>query len=289
MRLHIRLSLCVPLLSIALLSPATSSAYKTERVVLVVIDGLRATEGLEERPWDFIPMMWDSLTPPEGPSIPTTTISLHVKAALVGEGLSELHLPWNDIRNGSYNLYHQCAGGNRLTWLPSDEAITMYGEGTHVIDFAIAPDGDALHVLVADNRETVTSTGVLQIYHTRSSDWGGSRTIPWHPVSRTHLGGARPGAIDPSLAVAGHDTLYAAWADHKDGTFEIYTARSTDGGHEWSTARRQTCTQGFSVRPHLAWHDGEHRMYLVYQDNSGGSWQVSDVYDITCGPNPTGD
>lgn len=63
MRLHIRLSLCVPLLSIALLSPATSTAHKTERVVLVVIDGLRATEGFEERPWDFIPMMWDSLTP----------------------------------------------------------------------------------------------------------------------------------------------------------------------------------------------------------------------------------
>jgi len=204
-----------------------------------------------------------------------------VKVAQTPGSPPRLHLVWNDIRAKCYNLYYQHTAGNGMTWLDSDVQLTDYGDDTHVVDMAIAPDDTVLHVIAADNRELGGGQKVFQIYHTCSTLWGDAPEVTWHPVSSSHLQGERPGAIDPALVVAGTDTLYAAWADHKDGNFEIYTSRSLNGGRTWSTPRRQSETPGFSLQPQLAWDRANRRLYLIYQDNTEGSWELSDVYDIT--------
>jgi hypothetical protein len=198
-----------------------------------------------------------------------------VKGVLVGDPSLELHIVWNDLRSGTYNLYHQHGSRGDAGWLPSDDVITNYSGGVQVADLDIAADDGVLHVLVCDNRDT-PSGNVMQIYHTFSSNWA-----TWHPISRSENIGTRPGAIDPTIVVASPDTLYAAWADHRDGNYEIYACRSVNGGYSWSTPQRQTNTSGLSVEPQLARDEQTGNVYLIYQDNSSGEWQVSDVANIT--------
>lgn len=205
----------------------------------------------------------------------------HVKATYDENSPRRLHVVWNDIRTGSHNLYYQRSWSESATWLASDMALTAYEGDAQVSDFDIALDESMLHILVADNRDTGGSNKVFQIYHTSSAFRDGNPRITWHRVSRSHLLGDRPGAIDPALVVAGHDTLYAAWADHRDGNFEIYASRSVDAGGTWSTPTRETATPGFSVQPRLAFDEANRHVYLIYQDNTRGSWEIPDIQDIT--------
>ena len=70
---------------------------------------------------------------------------------------------------------------------------------------------------------------ILGVDMYRSEDGGQS----WLPNIRINDHGLND-QVTPWLAVGEEDTLYAVWADERDGTSKVYFAKSSDGGLSWS-------------------------------------------------------
>jgi|WetSurMetagenome_2_1015567.scaffolds.fasta_scaffold18299_3 hypothetical protein len=89
------------------------------------------------------------------------------------------------------------------------------------------------------------------------------------------------------IAISG-DTLHITWLDTRDGNYEIYYNRSTNGGTTWGTDTRLTNNTGYSIHSciavsgsnvHIAWHDFRDGNYEIYYKRStdGGTTWGSDV------------
>lgn len=104
----------------------------------------------------------------------------------------------------------------------------------------VACSGDTIHVAwyayIDDNSE---------IFYKRSIDGG----LSWGVVSQLTQAGTY--AELPSLAVSG-STVHLAWQDDRDGNYEIYYKRSTDGGSTWEPDVRLTDSLGESWAPSIS-------------------------------------
>lgn len=78
------------------------------------------------------------------------------------------------------------------------------------------------------------------------------------------------------IAATGND-VHIVWYDNRDGNFEIYYKRSTDGGMTWGGDVRLTTNTSTSERPSVAasgqmvnvvWHDLRDGNYEIYYKNS---------------------
>ena len=79
----------------------------------------------------------------------------------------------------------------------------------------------------------------------------------------------------PSLAVGADGTLYAAWADTRNGNYDIYFARSTDGGATWSAnIRVEDSPSGDQSSPSLA-VGADGTLYAAWGDSRNGN---DDIY-----------
>ncbi len=68
--------------------------------------------------------------------------------------------------------------------------------------------------------------------------------------------------------------LYVAWQDNRNGNWDIYLSHSRDGTH-WTVPKQITDDQYVQSRPALAGDPTDpHRVYLVWQDNSNGNWDI---------------
>jgi len=66
--------------------------------------------------------------------------------------------------------------------------------------------------------------------------------------------------------------VHVFWYDKRDGNFEIYYKRSTDGGNNWSSDIRLTNNPGNSQMPSCALNGSI--VHVVWNDNTGGTYQV---------------
>jgi hypothetical protein len=87
----------------------------------------------------------------------------------------------------------------------------------------------------------------------------------------------------PSIALSG-SVIHVAWYDLRNGNYEIYYKRSTDGGVTWGAETRLTNDAAYSTYPslavsganvHLVWYDtrdGNSEIYYKLSTNGGVSW-----------------
>jgi len=118
-----------------------------------------------------------------------------------------------------------------------------------------------VHVVWEDGRD-----GNYEIYYKRSTDGG----VSWGADTRlTSISGI---SSSPSVSVSG-SVVHVVWYDNRDGNFEIYYKRSTDGGMSWGTDTRLTnnsaesryssvSVSGSAV--HVVWYDNRDANYEIY-------------------------
>ncbi|MEK9135834.1 MAG: hypothetical protein AAB393_01820 [Bacteroidota bacterium] len=82
--------------------------------------------------------------------------------------------------------------------------------------------------------------------------------------------------------------IHAVWYDNRDGNYEIYYKRSTDGGGSWQADTRLTNNSSISWIPsitvsgsvvHLVWVDlrdggGNQEIYYKRSTDGGSNWQA---------------
>jgi hypothetical protein len=163
-------------------------------------------------------------------------------------------------------LFSQWGPDVRLT----DNPTTSYTSLNNA--WCIASSGSVVHVVWYDS-----SDGNQEIYYKRSTDGGAS----WG--TDTRLTNNNASSEYPSVAVTS-SVVHVVWSDNRDGDYEIYYKRSTDGGASWGADIRLTNSNGTSNNPsitvsgsvvHVVWHDARDANFEIYYKRStdgGASW-----------------
>lgn len=183
-----------------------------------------------------------------------------------------VHVVWHDGRNGvnNYEIYYKRSTDVGTTW-GADTRLTNTNLSTSELA-SVSVSGSVVHVVWGDYRD-----GNSEIYYKRSTDEG----ISWGADLR--LTNNSFDSQSPSLSVSGQ-VAHVVWYDNRDGNYEIYYKRSTDGGVSWETDTRLTNNSAQSWYPsvsvsgstiHVVWYDGRDMNDEIYYKRStdgGTSW-----------------
>jgi hypothetical protein len=182
---------------------------------------------------------------------------------------SVVHIVWYDNRDGNNEIYYKHSIDKGLTWGP-DTRLT--NDPANSLVASISVSGQVVHVVWDENRD-----GNYEIYYKRSTDEG----LTWGPDTR--LTNDPAGSGHNSIAVS-DSIVQVVWHDDRDGNFEIYYKRSTDGGLTWGDDTRLTNASGDSKCPniaisgpvvHVVWfdnRDGDEEIYYKHSEDEGLTW-----------------
>jgi len=160
-------------------------------------------------------------------------------------------------------------------WQPDVRLTNAAGE-SHISYSAwcLASNENTVHAVWFDKRD-----GNYEIYYKRSSDGGTNWEADIRLTNDTAV------SQNPSIALTGQ-VLHVVWSDYRDGNYEIYYKRSTDGGSNWGADTRLTNAPASSGYPcivssgqvlHVVWRDvrdGNNEIYYKCSTNGGLNWET---------------
>lgn len=200
-----------------------------------------------------------------GPATLLTGASTMAYNPSVASSGSDVFVVWNDSRDGNLEIYFNHSSDGGLSWdaetrLTNDLAIS----GSP----SIALSGSIIHVVWYDNRN-----GNKEIYYKHSSNGGQT----WWPDNR--LTDDDGESLAPNITSEG-SAVNVVWRDDRDGNYEIYFKRSSDGGLSWEPDTRLTDNVSESQKPsasisgsvtHVVWYDDRFlNQEIFYKRNPAG-------------------
>jgi hypothetical protein len=180
-----------------------------------------------------------------------------------------VHVLWWDYRDGNGEIYYKRSTDAGVSWGADTRLTNNIAESSYP---SVAVSGTLVHVVWEDIRD-----GNLEIYYKRSQDTG----VSWG--ADTRLTNNTSNSEYPSVAVSG-SFVHVMWRDLRDGNYEIYYKRSTNGGVSWGTDTRLTNNTANSYDPsvsvsdslvHVVWidqRDGNYEIYYKRSTDVGVSW-----------------
>ena len=175
---------------------------------------------------------------------------------------SVLHIVWMDDRDATgplnYDIYYKRSADGGLNWGP-DTRLTNTPSYCGLP--CVAASGQVVHVVWEDDR----NGGNGDIYYKRSEDGG----ISWSADIR--LTNDPASSWDPSIAVYG-SIVHVIWMDDRNGDYEIYYKRSTDGGLTWGADTRLSNDPNDSEYPSIAASGS--MVHAVWEDNRDGNYNI---------------
>ncbi len=190
----------------------------------------------------------------------------------------------SDLADGVYVLYANQTGPG---WMNLDNFFVrstdggQTWEGSKQLTFSetalwgsIAADTlGRVHVVYVEAPD-----GERQLYYRRSTNSGQNFEPP------VQLTSASSNKFNGSIYTNRGDMVYVVWQDKRDGNWEIYYIRSTDGGTNWGPEIRLTADPDTSIEPnitadlnsgvYLVWTDNrpEKGVYFKYSSDAGNTW-----------------
>ncbi|MFA7360159.1 MAG: T9SS type A sorting domain-containing protein [Candidatus Kapaibacterium sp.] len=168
-----------------------------------------------------------------------------------------VHVVWQDSRDGNWEIYYKRSTYSGVNW-GTDTRMTNNGANSY--SPTIACSGSNVHVVWMDQRD-----GNLEMYYKRSTDGG----TTWGQDTR--LTNKTVDSWNPSIAVSGSN-VHVVWQDTRDGNFEIYYKRSTDGGINWGADTRLTNATSVSYSSSIACSGLN--LHVVWRDERNANWEV---------------
>ncbi|NOZ05028.1 MAG: exo-alpha-sialidase [Chloroflexi bacterium] len=112
------------------------------------------------------------------------------------------------------------------------------------------------------------------LFHLDASTLPGDLRLAEEGLSVNHVLSADAAARQsaPAIAAAPDGTLYAVWEDLRDGQWNLYLSKSTDGGVTWSANRPIRPTDPSAARraPDIVAGSGG-KVYVVWEESAGGT------------------
>jgi hypothetical protein len=156
----------------------------------------------------------------------------------------------------------------------------------------LAPDSSHVYALWADDR-----TGTMRVYTDRSTDGGAT----WGVDVPVYSGDTSAAQDTPDLLVESDGSLIVTWRDSRDRLtkgYDLFIARSTNGGASWSAPIRATLdaarvdqhdpdlAEGAIGPAYLTWRqldEGKLNLYYAYSKDHGATWSAAMPVDPTGG------
>ena len=185
----------------------------------------------------------------------TSTFS-HMPAIKI-DAIDDLHVLWDDDAPGNTEIYQKRSMDAGATWIAS-ERLTWTSGHSIVPDMAVDPSY-YLHMVWSD-----LTPGNQEIYHKKSTDWG----VTWTTGHRiTWNAGA---SMSPKIGADPSGNLHVVWQDDTPGHWEVYYAKSTNGGATWTASQRLTWSSSSSGSPIIG-VDSWDRLHVVWQGTASGN------------------
>lgn len=198
---------------------------------------------------------------------PAVSYTSSNNARCVASSGDSVHVVWRDLRDGNAEIYYKRSTNKGLNW-GADTRLT--NNSANSIDPSISISGSVVHVVWIDRRD-----GNDEIYYQSSSNggtsWGSSTRLTNNPAISIYA------SVSVSVSM-----VHVVWQDYRDGNYEIYHMRSTDGGTSWGTEARLTNNTALSGSPsvsvsgldvHVTWTDeraGSSNFEIYYKRSTDG-------------------
>ncbi len=206
---------------------------------------------------------------------------------------SEVHVAWEEYRDGNGEMYYKRSTDGGLTW-GTDTRLTF--NIANSFSPSISASGSLVNIAWHDERDANR-----EIYNKRSPDGGLSWGTDTRVTNDTSV------SSYASVSVSGSN-VHLAWINEPGGNLELYYNRSTDGGLTWGTETRLTNDSARSTDPavdvtgstvHIIWTDARDNFpvytgnYEIYykRDSTGNPVGIQEasgslVQQISIYPNP---
>ena len=175
-----------------------------------------------------------------------------------------IYLAWADKRSGNWDVYYaQSSDEGRSFSQPVtvDFETTGAAHGHPVL--AVGPNG-RVHIAWEDRRN-----GNWDIYYAHSDDGE-----TFSPPVRVNDDATDRDQARPALAVGRDGSVHLAWQDSRNGDWDIYHARSTDGGASFgANVRVNDETRGQQEDPVIG-VDSQGRVHVAWADERSGAWAI---------------
>jgi hypothetical protein len=199
----------------------------------------------------------------------------HHAPRLLGDGNGRFWLLWIDAPPGQSTLRLRRSEDDGRTWSPPQDAS---GAGRQIYGHSLHRVGNRLLLTWQDQRPGPgqphpgsTLPSPARIYATSSHD-GGATWSP--PVQVDGLpAGAPATATEPSSALTPSGEAWVAWQDGRNGRFDVFVARSADGGLTWGTPLRLDADAAGTAEsrfPRLAVSPDGRMVIVVWEDDRRG-------------------
>jgi flagellin-like protein len=185
---------------------------------------------------------------------------------------SNIHVVWDDYRNGNAEIYYKNSSDNGATW-SSDVRLT------NAIDYSyfskIAVNENNIHIVWTDERD-----GEAEIYYINSSDNGATWGTGIELINNDTLED-----YYPDIAVSGDD-VHVVWDEGNrlvwengnlsEGSIGIYYIHSSDNGATWGEKVRLTNESLISAYSNIVVNeDNIHVVWLVFDGSQIDSYYIN--------------
>ncbi|EMR73820.1 BNR repeat-like domain protein [Thermoplasmatales archaeon SCGC AB-539-N05] len=176
---------------------------------------------------------------------------------VVGVYNNNLHIIWQDNREGGWGIYYKKSENNGKNWT---DAIRISGYNYTSAYSHMCVNKESIYVVWVDHR------GSREIYYKFSNNNGDS----WSEDKRlTYTDNV---STDPYVEIYG-DTVYVTWEDYRNGVDpEIYYNVGLNYGETWSDDIRLTNTTDGSIDPCLA--SNNEGIYVLWSEEIDYTYEL---------------
>jgi hypothetical protein len=135
--------------------------------------------------------------------------------AVIGDSNGNLHVVWEDSRNGNWDIYYTKLNNEGETII-DDKRITYDDSYSREPDIAIDSRGN-LHIVWYDGRD-----GNMEVYYTVLDNQGDKIE------NEKRLTEEVPDSYDPALALDSKNNVHIVWTDWRDDSASIYYTKLDD-------------------------------------------------------------
>ncbi len=185
---------------------------------------------------------------------------------------SNVLITWSDERDGFWAVYYKQSTDNGASWGAHTRVTSVNSVQGYPVS---AYNGNVIHIVWEDERD-----GNTEIYYKRSANNGNN----WG--SDLRITNQADESYNPDIACPNLLYTHIVWRDYRDGNWEVYYKRSTDGGVNWGSPVRLTNNVTDSYSPVVtasgtsiftAWYDnrdGNYEIYLKRSTDNGANWEA---------------
>ncbi len=210
-----------------------------------------------------------------------------IRQQISSDDSGHVYVTWQDLRNGSWDIYFNYSADYGVTWQTPDiridtaPVVHVTGLGYALMPHMISDSNGHVYVTWSDWRN-----GNRDIYFNYSVDYG----VTWKPrdVRLDRAAGGKQ-SYDPRINSDGKGHVYVAWVDDRNGRSDVYFNYSADNGVTWQPRDVRFDTgdspgANYSWDPQISSDDSGH-VYVVWEDGRSGGRDIyfnySSDYGVT--------